>query len=473
MTPEQKNTLTNYFRVSSLEDLNADTDGKRYPDNPGGQSVFITRSAYEVVESTPPPVDLWHGLWHQGEMACLFGTGDPADVRYVLNTLRSWVKQQRISILVLAHARRRKPLQPITLEHIAGSYECAYSFDSIFSLSKANRYQRRKKGISAYIKQHKSRMGEVIYDDENVITASLRFDEKSQSLTLCDFMTGGNERQLLRDFGYRTREEVLKAVLDYKDKSFTICEIADHVGISKSQVGRLLKEHYDADSRPPVPSRLQPLPPMTTEPINPYDVDSHRVVDQGGVDTLLEDDNDLPLRREDPVTGKTYIYDPTTNSAREIKPDQYPNLPFYNPEDDDPNRPLPFMIQLDRRRHARATILPSTPSTSATTPSTSAPAIAEGDNQAKNPSMMRSEPRSARDRMGARRASEAQQCWGANGDGECSSKSEHHIDNEHPEPLDDDDYEDDKEENPTPWDPCAYEEPVSYDPAYYELLNNQ
>ena len=100
---------------------------------------------------------------------------------------------------------------------------------------------------------------------------------------------------------------------------------------------------------------------MTTEPITPYDVDSHRVVDQGGLDTLLEDDNDLPLRREDPVTGKTYIYDPTTNSAREIKPDQYPNLPFYNPEDDDPNRPLPFMIQLDRRRHARATILPSTP----------------------------------------------------------------------------------------------------------------
>ena len=61
-----------------------------------------------------------------------------------------------------------------------------------------------------------------------------------------------------------------------------------------------------------------------------------------------------------------------------------------------------------------------------------------------------------------------------NGDGECSSKSEHHIDNEHPEPLDDDDdYEDEEEENPTPWDPCAYEEPVSYDPAYYELLNNQ
>ena len=101
---------------------------------------------------------------------------------------------------------------------------------------------------------------------------------------------------------------------------------------------------------------------------------------------------------------------------------QYPNLPFYNPEDDDPNRPLPFMIQLDRRRHARATILPSTPT--ASTPA----AVTTPVEQPQTPS---------------------------------------------PEPLDGDDYEDEEEENPTPWDPCAYEEPVSYDPAYYELLNNQ
>ena len=53
MTPEQKNTITNFFRVSSHESLNSDTNGKRYPDNPGG-SVFVSRMAYDVVDCSPP-----------------------------------------------------------------------------------------------------------------------------------------------------------------------------------------------------------------------------------------------------------------------------------------------------------------------------------------------------------------------------------------------------------------------------------
>ncbi len=426
-TPEQKNTITNHFSVSSYQTLNADADHKRFPNNPGGP-VFVSRMACEVVNQTPPPVDLWHGLWYQGEMACLFGepnvgktilamriaadivarkqpvlyfdfenaehqllpryqehsidaqnapkfeivtpnydnpklprsnrewltyihkralesnvnviiiddithlfgTGDPGDVRYVLNTLRSWVKQHRLSILVIAHARRRSPLQPITLEHLAGSYECAYSFDSVFSLNRANRHIRHTQGISAYIKQHKSRMGEVIYDDENVITTRLRFDENTQSLTMCDLTEGGNERQLLRDFGYHSREEILQAVLDYKSKFYTICEIAERVGVSKSQVGRLLQQH--SESRQPAPPDAgTPMPPLPDTPINPHPVCSQTVIDQGGVESLLCDDNALPMRRYDPETGKTYKYYPDIDLSVEISPDECLNLPPYQP----------------------------------------------------------------------------------------------------------------------------------------------
>lgn len=504
MTPEQKNTITNHFRVSGLEDRNIDDDNKRYPKNPGGESAFIARTAYDVVDTTPPPVDLWHSLWYQGEMACLFGepnvgktilamkiasdivargqsvlyfdfenaehqllpryaehsedgqnsprftiltpnyfnhdlpksnrdllphilktavdscvnvviiddithlfgTGDPGDVRHVLNILRSWVKQHRLSILVLAHARRRKPLQPITLEHIAGSYECAYSFDSIFSLNRANRHYRRDKGISAYIKQHKSRMGEVIYDDENVITASLRFDEASRSLTFCNFMIDGNERQLLRDFGYHSREEILQAVLEYKDKAFTICEIAERVGISKSQVGRLLKEHYDEDNRPSAPAQ-RPLPPMTTDPINPHPVCSQTVLDQGGIGTLLVDDDQLPMRRYDPRTGKTYKYYPDLKFSVEIKPDQYINLPPYFPDDEE-------------------------------TPAQ------EPESTVGSPSM-------------ATAPTPSPVCCDANATPTETSESSENSESP------DDDYEDDDKPFDKPWDPCAYEEPVSRD----------
>ena len=523
MTPEQKNTISNYFRVSSLEDLNADTDGKRFSSNPGGP-VFIGRLACDVIDTTPPPVDLWHGLWYQGEMACLFGepnvgktilamriaseivargesvlyfdfenaehqllpryaehsfdepnsprfeiltpnyynhqlpksnrewlnyiikralescssiiiiddithlfgTGDPADVRFVLNTLRSWVKQHRLSILVLAHARRRKPLQPVTLEHLAGSFECAYSFDSIFSLTRANRYYRRQHGIFAYIKQHKSRMGEVIYDDENVITASLRFDHTTRSLTLCDFMTGGNERQLLRDFGYRTRDEILQAVLQYKEKSFTICEIADHVGISKSQVGRLLKEHYNENDRPTVPSSLKPLPPMTCDPINPHSVCSQTAVDQGGIDSLLVDDDLLPMRYYDKATGKTYKYYPDMNFAAEIKSDECINLPTYIPAPGEEDRPIPGV-----RRYPNYHTAHEKQKEDLQDFSRSDSQILSADSE--------KEPRDARLSVPAP------------------------LCEENPYEPSDDDYDDDDKPFDQPWDPCAYEEPVTRD----------
>ena len=591
MTPEQKNTITNNFLVTSYEDRDADAKGKRYPDNPGDMPVFITRSAYDIVGSTPPPVDLWHGLWYQGEMACLFGepnvgktilamriaseivargesvlyfdfenaehqllprfaehdpdqpnapkfniltpnyfnhdlpksnrdllpfilkravdmgvnvliiddithlfgTGDPGDVRFVLNTMRTWVKQHRLSILVLAHARRRKPLQPITLEHIAGSYECAYSFDSVFSLNRANRHYRRDLGISAYIKHHKSRMGEVIYDDENVITASLRFDDATQSLTLCDFMTGANERQLLRDFGYRTRQEILEAVIQYRQKSFTICEIADHVGISKSQVGRLLKEHYDNlededDSQPAAPLALEPLPPMPTTPINPHRVCSQTVVAQGGVDTLLVDDDHLPMLRYDSVTGKTYKYYPDGNYAVPVDPAKCPYLPVYTPKPEDENAPLPAGMNADRFRHTNPSkpynistpYNPSTPTISQPQPteqSTESPADEKPEPSTESPAD--NKPASSTEPLADNKPVRADQNVGrseAEGETPVTEASSTPSPVGAAEPADDDDdYDDEYDEDDDkpfdkPWDPCAYEEPVSYDPYYYEFI---
>ncbi len=606
MTPEQKNTITNNFLVTSYEDRDADAKGKRYPDNPGDMPVFITRSAYDIVGSTPPPVDLWHGLWYQGEMACLFGepnvgktilamriaseivargesvlyfdfenaehqllprfaehdpdqpnapkfniltpnyfnhdlpksnrdllpfilkravdmgvnvliiddithlfgTGDPGDVRFVLNTMRTWVKQHRLSILVLAHARRRKPLQPITLEHIAGSYECAYSFDSVFSLNRANRHYRRDLGISAYIKHHKSRMGEVIYDDENVITASLRFDDATQSLTLCDFMTGANERQLLRDFGYRTRQEILEAVIQYRQKSFTICEIADHVGISKSQVGRLLKEHYDNlededDSQPAAPLTLQPLPPMPTTPINPHRVCSQTVVAQGGVDTLLVDDDHLPMLRYDSVTGKTYKYYPDGNYAVPVDPAKCPYLPVYTPKPEDENAPLPAGMNADRFRHTNPSkpynistpYNPSTPNISQPqpvdenpepseqptdeNPEPSTEPLADNKPEPSTESPADNKPASSTEPLADNKPVRADQNVGRS-----EAEGETPVTEAPPTPSpvgaaepddDDDDYDDEYDEDDDkpfdkPWDPCAYEEPVSYDPYYYEFI---
>ncbi|MBP5687445.1 MAG: AAA family ATPase [Muribaculaceae bacterium] len=216
-TSKQKNTISNVFRYRSLEEENENP--ALYRKNEGG-NIFNSKCLHTMVNETQPTIDLWHGLWHQGEMACLFGEpnvgktilamkiaadivrrgesvlyfdfenaehqlipryqgkeipfidiltfnyknhylktdnhslldyikraallrethiiiiddithlfgiGNPADVRHVLNTLRSWTKHLRMSILVLAHSVKKRMNQIATIEQLAGSFECALS----------------------------------------------------------------------------------------------------------------------------------------------------------------------------------------------------------------------------------------------------------------------------------------------------------------------------------------------------------
>lgn len=172
----------------------------------------------------------------------LIGSGDQADVRYVLNTLRSWTQHFLVSILVLAHSRRRKPTSLTTIETLAGSFEYSYAFDSIFSLTRANKYNEEHNHVTHYIKHHKNRMGPVIYHDLNVITAQFGRDEDNGFLQFNNLITGGNERQLLRDHGYNTPEKVKQAIIQYRKLYFSTREIAAIVGCSQSLVLKVIRQ---------------------------------------------------------------------------------------------------------------------------------------------------------------------------------------------------------------------------------------
>ena len=173
----------------------------------------------------------------------LIGSGDQADVRYVLNTLRSWTQHFLVSILVLAHSKRRKPSSLTTLDMLAGSFEYSYAFDSIFSLTRANKYNEEHNGITHYIKHHKNRMGPVSYNELNVITAQFGRDEENGFLQFNELYTGGNERQLLRDNGYKTSDEIRQAIIQYHNMHFSTREIANIVNCSQSHVSKTISKY--------------------------------------------------------------------------------------------------------------------------------------------------------------------------------------------------------------------------------------
>ncbi len=407
----EKNTITNVFRIRSLEEEENNSDF--YNDKDFGK-VFVSKTVADIVCDSQPPVDLWHGLWHQGEMACLFGepnvgktilamkiasdiikrgenvlyfdfenaehqliprykgkwsetplfsilslnhantnikkdnrsmlsyikrqivmaqahiiiiddithlfgSGNQADVRYVLNELRSWTKYLRASILVLAHSKKKGMNQLANIEQLAGSFECAYSFDSIFSLNRANHYNNKQRGISHYIKQHKTRMGDINYDEENVITLKMRFDNNTKALSMCDLCENGNERQLVRDFGYYSSEEIINAIISYKEMFYSVREIAEMVGVSKSQVHRLLKEHY-TPHKPFINDERKPLPPVSEEPLNPYAINSRLYLEEGE-EALLYDD-------EQPIDYTPYypLEHPFITDATEVSHPSHPSI---------------------------------------------------------------------------------------------------------------------------------------------------
>jgi len=71
-TREQKNTISNLFKLRVAEELRDNPDKEFYALNEE-KEIFKTKVLRRIIEDTQPPVNLWQGLWYQGEMACLFG----------------------------------------------------------------------------------------------------------------------------------------------------------------------------------------------------------------------------------------------------------------------------------------------------------------------------------------------------------------------------------------------------------------
>jgi len=195
----------------------------------------------------------------------ILGSGSQQSVRQLLNTLRSWAKMFLVTILVIAHSDKCRPSQLTTLDSLTGSFELTYFFDSIFSLTRANKYNASHNNITHYIKQHKNRVGQLVYDDMNVITASLERDDQSGMLQFTNLYSGGNERQLLRDFGFRSDDDITQAILYYKSCFFTTREIAEIVGTSQSHVSRTLRAHHNKPATNPDPQPETENPQLETE----------------------------------------------------------------------------------------------------------------------------------------------------------------------------------------------------------------
>ena len=153
------------------------------------------------------------------------------DAAMLVQRLRTLKNKHGFSILIIAHTPKRNMSMPITQNDLAGSKKLFNFIDSSFAIGKS-----AQAGNMRYIKQIKVRNCETRYGSDNVMVCNI---EKVEAMV--QFVPQGTDLES-RHLRIYNREEQMDEVRQLSDEGLSLRQIADKVGISKSQVDRLLKQ---------------------------------------------------------------------------------------------------------------------------------------------------------------------------------------------------------------------------------------
>lgn len=160
----------------------------------------------------------------------------------LMKSLMQLKKKHDLSILVLAHTPKRSLSNPITQNDLAGSKKLFNFFDSVFAIG----FSAKDEG-QRYIKQLKSRSGEIVYNSNNVLVCCIEQVGAFLQFTKIGFAT---EKEHLKALNKDEETALLESVITLQSEGKTQRAIAAELGISTSKVNRLLKKHYGNGIRP-------------------------------------------------------------------------------------------------------------------------------------------------------------------------------------------------------------------------------
>ena len=152
------------------------------------------------------------------------------------NLMKRLVALKRIyglSILVLAHTKKKAATKPIDQNDLAGSKRLINFFDAAFSIGKS-----MDDPFIKYLKQIKVRTGQFLYDSDHVMLCSI---EQKDSLVQFVPQGFGDEADHLKKPKAQEKMIQIASVKSLKATGKSVREIAEITGISKSKVDRLLK----------------------------------------------------------------------------------------------------------------------------------------------------------------------------------------------------------------------------------------
>jgi len=153
----------------------------------------------------------------------------------LMQKLKLVTRKHKVSMLIIGHTPKRDQNEKIELRHLAGSAQLSNLADSVVGMGKSNKHQGDR-----YIKQLKVRSFELEYHDENVLLMTLDMLDTGLGFTIKDTT---NESELVN--GMIDRSERNQQIIELNNKGLSGSEIADKLGLGKSQVNNIIKKYKE------------------------------------------------------------------------------------------------------------------------------------------------------------------------------------------------------------------------------------
>ncbi|MBS1625001.1 MAG: AAA family ATPase [Bacteroidetes bacterium] len=161
------------------------------------------------------------------------------DAYPIMETLNRIKKELHVSMLVIAHTPKRDTTRPIEENHLQGSKQFSNLTDSMFAIGKSHRDPR-----ILYLKQVKHRVGEKVYETDNVCLCQIT---KPHNFLGFEFMGFARETDHLRQMKDKELGDKVTAVKDLHEAGMSLREIAAQLTIPHTSVARYLKRAEDTD----------------------------------------------------------------------------------------------------------------------------------------------------------------------------------------------------------------------------------
>lgn len=155
------------------------------------------------------------------------------DALPLMKHLKALKSRYGLSILALAHTPKRDLSKPLTRNDLQGSKMLINFVDSCFAIGESHTDKHLR-----YLKQIKARNTEIIYDTENVAVCQI---QKPFNFLEFEFVGFGTEREHLKEFTEKDRENTIEKAKELSLKGFSQRQISTELNISLGAVNKYLK----------------------------------------------------------------------------------------------------------------------------------------------------------------------------------------------------------------------------------------